>query len=338
FYNGFNDSQMNLIPHFNADLVMMHKSKIHMMKSADLNKYIVHQTLAFDEVEEAIPINMNTRSFRNQSTGMVYDIGIIAFPVDTLPFKAKGLAENIKTLRNKNTVLFDSLSRKIYGKVKKGQELEIADRKFKVGGLIEFGPNFTRNGWVIMSDSNWLRITPEPHYVNFGLIRAKPGTDLQELKRKICNLNPGEVIAFTAEEQKKRDKHFWTTATPFGIVFGTGLVIGFLIGVMICYQILFNEITDHMDQYATLKAIGFSNAFIVGVVMRISLLYSVFGFFPGLAGGWGLYRIIESLTRIEMFLTFNRIILILVFTVLMSIFSGLLAVVKVIQADPAEVF
>jgi len=338
FYNGFNDSQVNLPPIFNGDLVIMHKTKIHMMKTSYLKKAILHQTLAFEEVEEAIPIYVGMMSLKNSTTDMVYDIGVMAFPADSVPLKVSGFTENQNVLKNKNSVLFDSLSRSIYGKIKEGDEIELSDKKFLVGGLVELGPNFTRNGWVIMSDSAWLNLGVNPHKISFGLLIVKPGTDLETLKSKIAALNPGEVTVMTPREVRQRDTHFWTTATPLGIVFGTGLIIGFLIGVMICYQILFNEITDHMAQYATLKAVGFSNAFLIGTVMKIAILYSLLGFLPGLLGGWVLYHIIEYFTRIDMFLTGGRIILICIFTVLMSVFSGLLAVRKVMRADPADVF
>ena len=338
FYNGFNDSQINLVYQMDADLVIMHKSKVNMMKNSRLHKSMLYQSLAFEEVEEVIPIYMSSEKFRNEKTDMVYNIGIIAFPANSGPFKMRGFRRHRDAFKKRNTVLFDSRSRAIYGKIREGMEIELSNRRFRVGGLVKFGPNFTRNGWVVMSDMNWLPMTGQPHLINFGLIRARPGADLMELKSRILSLNPEEVIVMTPKEVKERDIHFWTTATPFGIVFGTGLVIGFIIGVMICYQILFNEVTDHMPQYATLKAVGFSNGYIIAVVMKIALLYSMLGFLPGLLGGWVLYVIIDHLTRINMFLTAGRIVIICVLTVLMSSFSGLLAVRKVMQADPADVF
>lgn len=338
FFNGFNDSQINIVPLFNAELVMMHKSKINMMKSSDMTKAILYQALAFNEVKEVIPVYQDSLRLRNAKTDMVHKIGVISFPVGTQPFKIPGLQRYQDSLKKRNTILYDSRSRAIYGDIREGMEIELSGMKYRVGGLIKLGPNFTHNGYVIMGDVNYLPIIGRPDLISFGLLRVTPGTDLETLKTKLSSLCPEDVIIMTPDEVRKRDTHFWTTATSFGIVFGTGLVIGLVIGVMICYQILFNEITDHMPQYATLKAVGFSNAYLVGVVMKIAILYSLLGFLPGLLGAWILYEIIEYFTRIVMYLTFERIIIICGFTVFMSGFSGFLALRKVIKTDPAEVF
>jgi len=338
FFNGFNDSQVNLVTLFQAELVLMHKHKYNIMRGDTFHKAILYQTSVLEEIKEVIPIYEGTLRLRNEKKNMAYRIGALAFPVNTHPFKIPGLKKYQKALTKRNTMLYDSRSRAIYGEIREGMEIELSGRKYRVGGLIKLGPNFTRNGWVIMSDMNWLSISRRPNMLSFGLIQVRPGTDLEVLKRKISSLCPEYVDVMTPEEVIKRDTHFWTTATPFGIVFGTGLIIGFVIGIMICYQILFNEIADNMPQYATLKAVGFSNAYLVGVVMKIAILYSILGFFPGLFGGWILYKIIEYFTRINMFLTFGRVILIFILAVLMCGLSGLLALRKVIKADPAEVF
>lgn len=338
FFNGFNDSQSNLPPLYNADLVMIHRSKTNMMKSNSINKSYLYQILSFDEVTEVIPVYEGNLRLRNPKTDMVHRIAVISFPVYTLPLKIEGLEQYQEALKRENIILFDSRSRAIYGKIRAGMDVDLSGKIYKVGGLIKMGPNFARNGYVFMSDTSWMNWTQRPHEISFGLIRLKAGTDVQALKARITSLDPDEIVAMTPEELKERDVRFFTKATPFGIIFGVGLVIGFVIGIMICYQILFNEVTDNMPQYATLKAVGFSNFYVVGIVMKIALILSLLGFFPGLLGGWLLYVVIEHFTRITMFLSTGRILLIGVLTVFMCAFSGVLAVQKVMKADPASLF
>ncbi len=339
FFNGFNDSQANLPPLYNADLVMMHKSKVNMMKSNRINRAYLYQVAPFDGVTEVIPVYEGNLRLRNPETDMVHRIAIIAFPIGTPPFTIPELKLYQDILKKKNAVLYDSRSRSVYGNIREGMDIELSDSIYKVGGVIKLGPNFARNGYIIMSDTNWLTHTSSrSDQISFGLIRVKPGVDLKDLKARIVSLNPEEIIAMTPGELRERDVRFFTKATPFGIIFGTGLVIGFVIGVMICYQILFNEVTDNLPQYATLKAIGFPNLYVISIVMKIALVLSLLGFFPGLLGGWILYTTIEHFTRINMFLTAGRIALICILTVLMCGFAGGLAVRKVMKADPAELF
>jgi putative ABC transport system permease protein len=125
---------------------------------------------------------------------------------------------------------------------------------------------------------------------------------------------------------------------PTGAVFSAGVAIGFLIGVILCYQILYNEITDHLPQYATLKALGFSRKFMIALVIKQALILSVLGYLLGLAGGYLLYTMLEHYTHILMFLTINRCMLIMFLTVVICIVGGFLAVQKVLKADPAELY
>jgi putative ABC transport system permease protein len=131
---------------------------------------------------------------------------------------------------------------------------------------------------------------------------------------------------------------YWQTNVPVGYVFGLGAVMGFVIGSIICYQILFTDVSDHLPQFATLKAIGYPNRYIVGVVVRQGLLLSVLGFIPGSGVAHLLYQQLEAMAGLPMRLTVPRLALVFTLTVAMTVLSGLLAVRRAVAADPAEVF
>jgi putative ABC transport system permease protein len=191
-----------------------------------------------------------------------------------------------------------------------------------------------------MSDATWLRGRwgQESEKVAYGLLRARPGTDIPTLKQQMLDRLPKDIIVLTPEEIRKREVIHTIKAVPLGAIFGVGMVIGFIIGVIICYQILYNEITDHMPQYATLRAMGFTDRFLRKTVVQEALWLSVLGFIPGLAFGYLLYGIIEYYTGILMFLTVGRIALIFCFTIFMCAIGGLIAVRRVTSADPASLY
>jgi len=107
---------------------------------------------------------------------------------------------------------------------------------------------------------------------------------------------------------------------------------------MICYQVLYTDVVDHLPQFATLKAIGYRDRFIKRVVLREALLLSLLGHVPGLALSYLLYLLLAGATGLPLDMPLSRIVLMLALTVAMCMVSALIAIRKVIAADPAEVF
>jgi putative ABC transport system permease protein len=205
-------------------------------------------------------------------------------------------------------------------------------------GLVEMGPSLKSDGYIFMGAHTWNKTRAEADLVSMAVLTVKPGADVSDVRDALGQELGPETIVMTPEQLRQREVDFTTRATPAGGVFAVGVLIGFIIGLIICYQILFNEISDNMPQYATVKAVGFARGYLISLVLQQAVLLAIFGFIPGLACGYTLYQVIESSTSILMFITFERAAFIFVLTLIMCILSGLLAVQKVLRADPAEVF
>ena len=340
FFNGINDSQARLATYFNADLVMMDIRSIHLNKYATMDRSRMMQAMGFEEVLEVVPVYKGLVGMKNPQTGLTKVIFVMAFPPESNPLSLPNYDQVKEVLKKQGTVVFDIKSRRIFGKIELGQDIEISERKYRVGGFVELGPNFSIDGTILMSDATWLwgRWGQESEKAAYGLLRTRPGTDIPALKQRILDRLPRDIIVLTPEEIRKREVIHTIKAVPLGAIFGVGMVIGFIIGVIICYQILYNEITDHMPQYATLRAMGFSDRFLRKTVVQEALWLSVLGFIPGLAFGYLLYAIIEYYTGILMFLTVGRIAVIFCFTIFMCAIGGLIAVKRVTSADPASLY
>ena len=148
----------------------------------------------------------------------------------------------------------------------------------------------------------------------------------------------GDIDVLTRDEMVAREKWFWWTNTPIGFAFGAGVVLGFVVGLVICYQILSSDIADHTAEYATLKAIGYANRYLSLVVLQEALILAASGFIPGMAVTFGLYLLLTDLTGLPMEVTFARVALVLGLTVAMCVVSAWMAVGKVKKVDPADVF
>jgi putative ABC transport system permease protein len=338
FFNGINDSQARLATVLDADVILLEKGRTSLLESDQLNRIRMQQALGFDEVVSAVPLYEGNQVIVNPDTGMIQAISVLAFPPHTAPLKIKGFDKFSDELGIKGNILFDRKSRPLYGNIKTGSSLTVGDTPHKVIGLVDLGPSIRSDGYIIMGDQTWSDSKKSADLVSMALLKVRPGTNIEALKGKLSALLNEDILVMTPEELRAREVAYTATATPAGGVFAIGLVIGFLIGMIICYQILFNEISDNMPQYATVKAIGFSKPFLVSLVMQQAVLLAIFGFLPGLGFGSLLYYVIERSTSILMFISWERGLLIFVLTLFMCAASGMLAVQKVLRADPAEVF
>jgi putative ABC transport system permease protein len=147
-----------------------------------------------------------------------------------------------------------------------------------------------------------------------------------------------DVEVLTVEELKEREKTFWLNNTPIGFAFGFGTFMGFAVGVVICYQILSGDVTDHLPQYATLKAIGYGNGYLAWVVLQESLILAVLGFVVGLGVSWAAYEALSASTGMPLRMTSDRLAWVFVATVVMCAASGMIALIGLLRADPADVF
>jgi putative ABC transport system permease protein len=146
------------------------------------------------------------------------------------------------------------------------------------------------------------------------------------------------VFVLTRQQFRDREVKFWDDSTPIGIIFTAGKIIGFVVGMVICYQVIYSDISDHMPEFATLKAMGYSAGYFLKLIVSEAVLLSFIGFVPGLIISTGLYSILADLTGLQLQMTVHSVILVLVLTNAMCIASGLLAVRKLLAADPANLF
>jgi putative ABC transport system permease protein len=262
-------------------------------------------------------------------------------PVFLLPDVRRQMA----ALKQPDTALIDSRSRRFYGALETGLPAELTRRTVRIVGTFPLGADFRNDGSVIVSDRTFVNALGNPanplprrSRVELGLVSVRRGADIEVVKRALAEVLPADVEILTKQQFIDRTRAYWNRAKPVGMVFGLGMVVGFLIGVAICYQILYLDITDHLPQFATLKAIGYHNRMLVDVVLRKALYLGALGFVAGLIASLALYALLQTYSGIRMELTIARTLLVLVATLAMCQLAAVVAVRKVLAADPAEMF
>jgi putative ABC transport system permease protein len=306
----------------------------------------LYQALGIDGVEAVSPVYVYRSFWKNpwdHTMRNVLTLGVD--PADDV-LDAPGVRENLQQVRRRDVVLFDGASRAEHGPVAErfaageAVETEVNDRRIVVGGIFMMGPSFGIDGSILTSIDNFLRLFPERRrtQIDLGLVTLEPGRDPAAMRDQIAARLPDDVLVLTRADFVKRERDYWNSTTPIGYVFAFGAVIGFVVGAIIVYQILFADVSDHLAEYATLKAMGYSNAFVSGVVIQEAVILAVLGYVPGVAASWWLYQSAGAATRLPMVLTVERGLAVLALTVAMCAVSGLIAVRKVRSLDPAEIF
>ena len=174
--------------------------------------------------------------------------------------------------------------------------------------------------------------------VDLGVVQLQQGADPREVKQRLAARLPDDVAVYTKAEIIDRERNFWSKSTPVGYIFLLGTVIGFLVGVIICYQIINADIADHMSEFATLKAMGYRNRYFITFVLMESVYLSLLSFVPGTLVSFALYEALARSTGLLMILNVPRAASVLLLTLAMCIASGCLAMRKVLAADPAALF
>jgi putative ABC transport system permease protein len=149
---------------------------------------------------------------------------------------------------------------------------------------------------------------------------------------------PDDVKVLTKQGFMNFEKSYWQSSTSIGFIFSLGSAMGFIVGIVIVYQILYTDVSDHLAEYATLKAMGYRSYFLISVVLQEALILSVLGFLPGFFLSIGLYSLTKNATSLPIGMTLNRGITVFILTVIMCVVSGVIAMRKVQSAEPADIF
>jgi putative ABC transport system permease protein len=185
-----------------------------------------------------------------------------------------------------------------------------------------------------------MRLFPrkQPALVSLGIIDLENDRDPETVKTYLNNYLADDVKAYTDREYVDAELDYIKSSTPIGFVFSLGTMIGFVVGIVVVYQVLSTDVNDHMAEYATFKAMGYKNSYLLGVVFEEALILSIIGFIPSVAIAAGLYRLTAIATALPIVLPASRAVAVFFMTIIMCSISGSIATRKLQSADPADIF
>jgi putative ABC transport system permease protein len=340
------ESTLRLHERFRYDIALFSPDSVFIVRPAPFSSRRLYQALGHDAVTDVSPVHIFPAVWKNPWNNDRRSLNAIGFDPEQDLLDTPGFAAGHSLLRQQDVVLFDGAARPEFGPVRQEFEAtgpittEINDRTIQVVGIIEIGPSFGIDGIVMTSIDNWLRLFPERSRddIQLGLIRLKAGADPTAVRDELRAQLPQDVEVLTRKDFIDRERAYWNGATPIGYVFAFGAIMGLVVGGIIVYQILFADVSEHLKEYGTLRALGYSSGFVSGIVMQQAAILAVLGYIPGALGAHLLYGAAASATRLPLYLTPERGLTVFLLTLSMCMLSGFIALRKVRKLDPAEVF
>lgn len=328
-----------------ADLVLLSPQSAYLVRMDSFPRRRLDQARGAEGVLEMAPVYTTLGLWKNPLTGLTRTILVVGVDPDRKTLAMPDVVNQLEKLRRPETALFDRRSRKEYGPVAdwlardSRVEIELNDRRTYVAGLFQMGTSFGIDGTVVTSERTFLNLVNRSEgMIEIGLIRVKPGANVAAVQEGLRKVLDRDVLVLTREEYARREMDYWNTVTPIGYILGLGVLIGFGVGAIVVTQILFADVNDHLAEYATLKAMGYPNRYLYGVVLYQALLLAGLAYVPGLLVAKFLYVRAEAATLLPMDLSTEIGVGVFVLTLSMCCASGVMALRKLHGADPAEIF
>jgi putative ABC transport system permease protein len=341
------DSAANFHHSLEGDLFIVNPISEALLSFKSFSRERLYQAAAVEGVESVNSLYIGSGQWRNpERTQQQRDVLVLGIDPTQPSLRIPEINQQLNSIKPLDRALFDRASRPEFGDVPallaetNPLPVQVNDKRFQVAGLFTLGVSFGTNGTLIVSDSTFLRLFADrqSYEIDVGLIEVEPNADLEEVQATLRAYLPDDVLILTREEFAEREKKYWSSSTPTGFIFGFGTIIGFVVGTVIVYQILYSDVSDHLPEYATLKAMGYGDRYLVNILLQEALILATLGFIPGVLLSSGLYVIAGSATLLPIGMTVSRASFVLFLTTVMCTISGAIAIRKLQAADPADIF
>jgi putative ABC transport system permease protein len=280
--------------------------------------------------------------WRNPTDGKDFLVRVFAFDPDHPVLSLPELEANQRDLSNLDTGVVDRRARRFLGMDPPPPAAELNGSKVKIIGSFALGPDFENDGTVVIGDRTFAKLLPNPRGgapdVELGVIKLTPGSDSLTVQRAIAAAVPTGVAVLTKAQLLELERKFQADVSSAGPIFVMGTLVGFIVGMLIAYQIIYTDVSEQQPQYATMKAMGYRTRYLVQVVLEQATLSALAGWVPAVLVSILLFRIIGGMALLPLHMTVELALISLLLTLFMCLISAVLAVRRVVSADPAEVF
>jgi putative ABC transport system permease protein len=347
FQNALYDSNTRLNRTFLADIILISPQSRNMQNLATFSRRRLLQAADVPGVKSAEALYIGLVTWKNPQTRQKTTVQAIGFNPEQVALNLPEVNNQLDKIKLPETFLFDRAARgeyaQIFQQIDAGKLVttEVDKRTISIGGVFKLGASFGADGTLVSSDENFLRLFPrrQAGSISLGLINIQPGYDPQQVATALkAYLKSEDVKVLTRAEYIKFEEDYWKKESPIGFIFSLGVSMGFMVGVIIVYQVLSTDVNAHMKEYATFKAMGYPNSYLLGVIFEEAIILAALGFIPGFIVPLGLYQLAANATNLPIYMTTMRAIIVFLLTIIMCTLSGAIATRRLQAADPADMF
>jgi len=336
-----------------ADIIISASDANTLSDGSSVTRRYMYQSLSLPEISSAAPLYIGLLNW-NLPNGNAASIQVYGVPPESLAFFKPEYEAKLKALNLQNTLLLDAKTRGLdSGTLKRitdqQQRIELNNVALAIIDTVTIGGGFGADGNIFVSDQTFFRLFPKqqagtPSHI---LLSVNHGdSNQQHLDKNIQaiakqleqHLQAPDAQVHALKERISNDVTYQMTKRPVGVIFGFGVFIGILVGVVIVYQVLSTDVADHLKEYATFKSMGYENSFFYGVITEQAILLACIGFVPGSILAMLIYAAMTLATGLPVSMEVSRLFIVLFGTIIACMISGFIATRRLKSADPAELF
>ncbi len=367
FLGAVQTTATNVYDALEFDLLVCSPEYLHFVDAHTFPAARLRQLAASPLVASARPLYVSGNRWRNPQSNPPHGgttRAILVLGVDPRQgvFRRPEVADAVPLLTREDFVLIDRTSRpefgpadgKQFGPADVGQETEVGGRRVRIAGTFELGSGLAADGTMLVNERGFARLTPgaSTNEISLGLITltthpvARRGGEIREADRQEAAENLRELLSgyldaevLTRQQVIERELNYWVQGTSVGVIFTFGAILGTFVGLAIVYQVLEADITRHIQEYATMKAMGFNHRNLLAVILKQGFVLAVLGYLVGLAltayVGYPMTAFLSGLTiRVDP----GQAIVVAVGSIVVCAVSGVAAARKLRSAEPANLF
>jgi len=344
FERAFFNASLEVIRLLDGEIFLQRASKYRFATKDPFRARDLESARAVAGVASAWPLYADWHHlfWRNPANGKDYLVRVFAFDPDQPVLSLPALSANLADLNGLDTAIVDRRSRRFLGMDPPPTAAELNGTKIKIIGSFALGPDFENDGTVVIGNRTFAKLMPGPRGgspdVELGVVKLIPGSDPTAVQRAIAAAAPKDLAVLTKAQLLELERRFQAEVSSAGPIFVMGTLVGFIVGMLISYQIIYTDLAEQQPQYATMKAMGYRTSYLIRVVLEQALLSALTGWIPASLIAILLFRILGEMALLPLHMTVELAVVSFLLTLGMCLISAVLAVRRVILADPAEVF
>lgn len=338
------------------DLLVRSPEYLHLYEAGLVEQNVLQLLAGQAQVDQVTPFYIMLQRWQSLGDDQLFQgIAVMGMRLDRPVFDVAEIRNQVSKLTRSDAVLIDRATRADFGPADGvrfgdrdiGRSTILGHQRVQIVGHFRVGTGLATNGALLVSEATFDRITPVDvkQHASLGLVRLKPGVDPDRAAEQIRQwlterlgrtVPPVEILSRNEAVQWERNR--WIGQTPIGLIFQMGTALALVVGAGIVYMVLSTDVTNRLPEYATLKAMGYSGAYLCRVVLAQAWWFALLGFIPATLLALLLYVIVGWLSGIEVTMTIGRLGMVSLLAIGMCTLSGLGALRQLNRAEPAALF